>query len=152
VTRILYRTARRARASTHHYLHGVEEAVLHGQAVARAALQLRETGFTPDLIIAHPGWGEPLYVKDVFPAAKLIDYCEFFYRAAGADVGFDPEEPVDLDFAARLRTRNTALMIALEAADQGLAPMRWQRSVHPAEWQDKIEIIFDGVDAERVRP
>jgi glycosyltransferase involved in cell wall biosynthesis len=152
VTRVRYRLARQGNPLTHHYLHSLESAVLHGQAVARALLQLRRRGFVPELVIAHPGWGEPMFVKDAVPEAKLINYCEFFYRAVGADVGFDPAEPVDPDSSARLRVRNAALMIALEACDQGLAPMEWQRRVHPSEFHSKIEVVFDGVDTDRARP
>jgi glycosyltransferase involved in cell wall biosynthesis len=152
VTRALYGTQRHADPTTHHYLRSFEEAVLHGQAVARACLRLQQRGFVPDVVVAHPGWGEPMYIKDIFPHAKLLNYCEFFYRATGADVGFDPAEPHDVDIAARVRTRNAPLMIALEACDRGLAPTSWQRSVHPREWQDKIEVIFDGVDTSRVGP
>ena len=43
------------------------------------------------MIVAHPGWGESLFLKEVWPEAKLKLYCEFFYHARGADVGFDPE-------------------------------------------------------------
>ena len=35
-------------------------------------------------------------LKDLFPDARLMLYCEFFYRADGSDVGFDPERPVTL--------------------------------------------------------
>src|SRR5438876_314521 len=54
--------------------------------------------------------------------------------------------------AARVRTRNAPLMIALEACDRGIAPTNWQRSVHPSEWQDKIDVIFDGIDIDQARP
>jgi len=152
VIALRYRPSRGSHATTHHYIRDFESAVLHGQAVARACLKAKESGFTPDLVIAHPGWGEPMYVKDVFPAAKLVSYCEFFYRLAGADIGFDKGEKIDIDLAARIRTRNAALMIALEACDRGVSPTLWQRSVHPAEWRNKIDVVFDGVDTERVRP
>jgi glycosyltransferase involved in cell wall biosynthesis len=148
----IYRPRRAASSETHRYLRGFEDAVLAGQAVARAGLSLAKRGFVPDVVVAHPGWGEPMYIKDVFPQAKLVNYCEFFYRAFGADVGFDPGEAVDVEEAAAVRTRNAALLIALEAADRGLSPTLWQRSVHPREWHDKIEVIFDGVDTDRVRP
>jgi len=152
VARVLYRPARAAHAATHHYIRGFETAVLHGQAVAGACLAMRERNFVPDVVVAHPGWGESLYVKDVFPSAKLLSYCEFFYHAAGADVGFDPAEAVDAEVAARLRTKNAPLLLALAACDRGLCPTRWQQSLQPAEYRDKIEVIFDGIDAERARP
>src|SRR5690606_40825975 len=69
-----------------------------------------------------------------------------------ADVGFYPDETVDLELACRLRTRNAILLLALDAADRGLSPTEWQRSVHPPEYQPKISVVFDGVDAERARP
>src|SRR5437868_4438516 len=82
---------------------------------ARACLALSEQGFVPDIIVAHPGWGEGLYVKDVFPTSPLLNYGEFYYRGSGADLGFDPVEPVDLDTLCRTRTRNAHLLLALEA-------------------------------------
>ncbi|MFM2350256.1 MAG: hypothetical protein RIR04_1222, partial [Pseudomonadota bacterium] len=63
-----------------------------GVTVARAAQQLRdEKGYIPDAIFGHSGWGETLFLKEVWPEAKLIVYAEFYYRGRGADVGFDPE-------------------------------------------------------------
>lgn len=152
VTAVRYHPTRNAHASTHHYLRDFESAVLHGQAAARACLDMKTSGFTPDMVFAHPGWGEPMYIKDIYPTAKLISYCEFFYRSTGADVGFGATEPPDADLAARIRTRNANLMIALEACDRGISPTLWQRSVHPAEWRNKIEVIFDGIDTEQARP
>lgn len=152
VTRVRYQPTRGPHPSTHHYIRDFENAVLHGQAAARACVELKKSGFTPDVIIAHPGWGESLYIKDIYPSAKLASYCEFFYRAAGADVGFDAAETLDPDGAARVRTRNATLLIALEACDRGFSPTQWQRSVHPPEWHGKIEVLFDGIDAEIARP
>jgi hypothetical protein len=40
------------------------------------------------------------------PAAKVLLYCEFFYRARGADLGFDPEFPPAPRNALRLRVMN----------------------------------------------
>lgn len=134
------------------FLRGFESAVLHGRAVANACLDLQNRGFTPDVIVAHPGWGESLYIKDVIPSARLINYCEFFYHATGADIGFDPSEHIDGGMAAMLRTRNAHLLLALESCDHGVSPTKWQRSLHPAAYHGKIDVIFDGVDAERIKP
>ena len=134
------------------FVRGFESAVLHGRAVANACLELQNRGFVPDIVVAHPGWGESLYVKDVIPATKLINYCEFFYHAAGADVGFDPNDQVDGAMAALLRTRNAHLLLSLAGCDRGLSPTNWQRFLHPPEYRHKIDVIFDGIDADRVRP
>ena len=80
-----YTPARTGRADQHPYLRQMEAATLHGQASARAMMLLRKDGFSPDVIVAHPGWGEALLVKDVFPQTRLINFCEFYYRADGAD-------------------------------------------------------------------
>ena len=40
-----------------------------GRALATAAAALRRAGFRPDLVFAHIGWGEALFLKDIFPAA-----------------------------------------------------------------------------------
>src|SRR5687767_15250149 len=53
---------------------------------AAGAAQLRREGFRPDVIFAHIGWGEALFLKDIFPEARVLLYCEFFYRARGADM------------------------------------------------------------------
>jgi hypothetical protein len=64
-------------------------------------------------IIAHPGWGESLFLKDVWPTAKLGIYCEFYYHAEGADVGFDPEFPLGDEGgdACRLRLKNLNILL-----------------------------------------
>ena len=85
-----YRPRKPAKSSAHHYLHSFEAAIRRGQDVVLALQTLRQKNIVPDLVIGHPAWGELLFVKDVFPAAKVITYCEYFYRAEGGDVGFDP--------------------------------------------------------------
>lgn len=152
VRRITYPPPRKVRAETHHYLRLFENCVLTGQQVVRAALALKGEGFTPDVIVAHPGWGETLFLKDIFPRAKLLSYCEFYYSASGADVGFLPEDPADLDTICRVRARNAHLLLSLEACDAGISPTHWQRSRHPAPLRDKIEVVFDGIDTAVVKP
>ena len=152
VQRVTYQPLRAATPPTHHYVRALENGVLHGQAVLRAALSLAGAGFVPDVIVGHPGWGEPLFLKDKFPRAKLLDYCEFFYHGQGADVGFDPEDPVDLDTLCQVRVKNAHLLLMLEACDRGMTPTEWQRSVHPAPFHGKIDVAFDGIDAATVRP
>ena len=58
----------------HPYLGRFEDAVLEGQAAAREALKLRDSGFEPDVIVSHAGFGNGLYLKDIFPAARRIGF------------------------------------------------------------------------------
>ncbi|HTZ34562.1 MAG TPA: glycosyltransferase family 4 protein [Stellaceae bacterium] len=152
IRRIVYAPSRAPHRETHHYLHQCEDAVLHGQGVVRACLALRRDGFSPDLVVAHPGWGESLFVKDAWPAATLLNYGEFYYRPEGADVDFDPEFPSTFDERCKLRARSAHLLLALEAADRTLCPTEWQKSLHPATFHERIRVIFDGIDSDAVSP
>jgi len=147
-----YDTPKGASPSTHHYIRGLESGVRRGQAIVRATMQLRKQGFIPDIICAHPGWGEALYLKDVFPKAKHLYFLEFFYRANGSDVGFDPEFPNQLDDLFRVRTKNATLLLSLEAMDWGVSPSAWQRDQHPAVYHDRISVIHDGINTKTVQP
>lgn len=141
-----------AAQETHHYLRGSEAAVRRGQAVLRVAMALRQQGFVPGVICAHPGWGEALFLKDVYPDARLLLYLEFFYRARGSDMGFDPEFPTSFDDQCRLRIRNATQLISLEAADAGVSPTQWQRDQYPKPFHERIEVIHDGVRTDQVCP
>lgn len=141
-----------ASAQSHHYLRSTEAAVRRGQAVARAALELKSKGFTPDVICAHPGWGEALFLKDVFPDARLVLYLEFYYRSHGSDMHFDPEFPSSFDDGCRVRVRNANQLLSLEAADAAISPTQWQRAQYPAMLQQRISVIHDGVDTDMVCP
>jgi glycosyltransferase involved in cell wall biosynthesis len=129
-----------------------EAAVQRGQMVLSALLRLKKAGFYPDVVYAHPGWGETLFLKDVFPRAKLIHFCEFYYHTTGQDFNFDPEFPNSVDDVLRLRVRNFHHLMALEQADIGIAPTVWQKERFPRIYQGKIEVIHDGVDTNAVMP
>jgi len=105
------------------------------------------------VIIAHHGWGESLFLKDVWPSAKLGIYCEFFYHSQGADVGFDPEFPSkDPADACRLRLKNLNNLLHFEVADAGLSPTHWQASTFPEPFRSKITVVHDGIDTDAVAP
>lgn len=152
ITLVRYSLARRPTQNLHRYVRTLENGVIHGQAVAQTLLRLHQQGFTPDVVLAHPGWGEALYVKDVFPNTKLVNFFEFFYIADGADVGFDPAIPATLDDRARIRTRNALHLLNLEACDIGISPTYWQKSLHPLAYHSKIQVIHEGIDTELMRP
>jgi glycosyltransferase involved in cell wall biosynthesis len=136
----------------HPFLAGTQDAVRHGHQAAQACGILAAQGFRPDLVVAHPGWGESLYVKQIYPDVPLLHYCEWFYRPYGADTNFDPAFRQDLEGNCAVVTRNAHLLLALEACDRGMAPTGWQKAQHPAAYQDKIAVAFDGIDTDAAAP
>jgi len=152
VREVAYDRPQGANPTTHHYLHNLEAATRRGQSVVRAALALSKKGFKPDIVYCHPGWGEGLFLRDVWPDATLLYFFEFFYRTRGFDMGFDPEFPSTFDSVFRTRIKNANLLLSMAACDWGITPTHWQFSSLPAEYQAKTSVIFDGIDTARVRP
>lgn len=151
-THLRYPAPEAAGEKTHRYLRPVEAAVRRGQQVARALTGLKQKGFVPDIICCHPGWGEGLFLRDVYPDAKLLQYCEFYYHSAGGDVGFDPKQEVTLDEMARVRVLNMTQLQSLEATDWAVSPTHWQRSRYPRFIRDKVSVVHEGVDATFATP
>jgi glycosyltransferase involved in cell wall biosynthesis len=123
------------------------------EQVLYALSSLASSGFAPDIIMAHPGWGETLPLRTIFPAARILLYCEFFYGMQGRDVGFDPEFPeTGADGHVALHLKNASSLLALSDCDFGVSPTSWQRSTFPKEYQSKITVIHEGIDADVVKP
>ncbi len=125
-----------------------------GVSVARACAQLRaREGYVPDVIFGHSGWGETLFLKQVWPEAKLLIYAEFYYQGRGADVGFDREfGDYGLDQILIAQGRAAHLAQSLVHADRGLSPTKWQASTYPESLQPMIDVIHDGVDCQALAP
>jgi glycosyltransferase involved in cell wall biosynthesis len=130
----------------------VLRAIARGRAVAAGMAHLRRSGFRPDIIFAHIGWGEALFLKDIFPEARVILYCEFFYRARGGDLGFDPEFPASAEKILRLRVMNAPLLMSLDAADWGVVPTLWQQQQFPQAHQARMTLAHDGIDTDVAVP
>jgi glycosyltransferase involved in cell wall biosynthesis len=127
-------------------------ALARAERAARHALDLRREGFRPDVVFSHIGWGDTLYLKDIFPEAALLLYAEFFYAAQGADLGHEPGKPATLQDAIRVRGMNMPLVSAMNAADWAIAPTRWQRARFPDWFQPRISLVHEGIDTEDCRP
>jgi len=153
VHKIVYRPDLPTVTTCHPYTVAFDAAVRNGTAVAEVCRSLRETGVVPDVIVGHCGWGETLFVKEVFPQVPLLSYFEFFYHPNGADVGFDPEfAPSEAGDCARLQVRNAVNRLTFAHSDWGHTATAWQRSLFPVPMQARISALHEGVDTERFRP
>ena len=145
-----FRPHREVGERQHPYLRSAEGAVLNGQALARAAWEMKAQGYSPDLVVAHSGWGPGLYVPDVWPDAKYVGYFEWYYHSRGADVGFLGD--VSRDDQLRIRTRNAAILLDLAACNWGIVPTGFQASQFPRSLRRKLTVQHDGVDTDRFAP
>ena len=140
-------------ATTHAFARRFEIESRRAEQVMYAANALKSKGFAPRLIYVHPGWGEALPLRVLFPEAVIASYCEFYYAAGGTDLGYDAEFPqFGLDGQVRVVVRNAGTLLSLAEASIGIAPTAWQKSVFPREFQHKIHIAHDGIDCQRLQP
>ena len=148
-----YTSKRSSTPNVHPWVSDFETKTIRAEACFKTALQMKQQGYTPDVIVAHHGWGESLFLKEVWPEAKLGIYCEFFYHQHGADVGFDPEFPAtDEGEVCRLRLKNLNNLLHFEIADAGISPTYWQASTFPEPFKNKISVVHDGIDTQAVAP
>jgi len=138
--------------ATHPMARSFDAAVRNGLETAQALDGLKAKGFVPDVIYGHSGWGTTMFLKDIFPGAVFLGYFEWFYRARGSDVDFDPSEPLTWNTVATVRAKNAPILLDLESCDMGYAPTAWQRSQFPREFRHKIARIHDGIDTDFFRP
>ena len=112
-----------------------------------ACQKLKEKGLLPDIICAHPGWGESLFLPDVFPGIPILSYQEFYYHPRGLDTDFDHELQVNqsVESRSRIRMKNAYLQLALESSAWNLAPTHFQASTFPDYARAKMSVIHDGV-------
>lgn len=152
VSKAIYEAVKTVNAKSHYYLHDLETHIHEGQAVYHLCTRLKSEGFVPDVVYGHSGWGSTLYIKDVFPQAKLLCYSEWFYHARGSNFDFDPSKPVTYDDITRIRTKNASMLMSLISCDRGLSPTHYQHQRFPPEFHSKITVRHDGIDTEFFKP
>jgi glycosyltransferase involved in cell wall biosynthesis len=153
VSIMAHATSRGSTPGVHPWVSDFETKVIRGESCFRRALVMREQGYVPDVVLAHHGWGESLFIKDVWPTARLAVYCEFYYGYPGSDTGFDPEfsrdEPSEV---CRLRLKNLNNLLHMQVADAAISPTHWQASTFPEPFRQKIRVIHDGIDTSKLLP
>jgi glycosyltransferase involved in cell wall biosynthesis len=145
---IPYSLPKRAGQALHPWLVDFDTKLTRGEACWRAARALKERGYAPDVILAHPGWGESLFLRDVWPEARLGLYCELYHLAGWPHLEFDPEFPSRAPEAEplRIRLKNLNNMLHFEQGHAGISPTRFQADTFPAPFRERITISHDGID------
>lgn len=147
-----YKPSRAVSEDTHYALRTMEGALLNGQGVYRALGDLKQRGESPDIVLAHSGWGTSLFIKDIFPDAKLLSYYEWYYHCHGGDGEFFRDEPYGPDDEVRIRMKNGPILHDLAAMDWGQSPTRFQQEQFPNVFRPRISVLHDGVDTDFFAP
>ena len=104
----------------------------------------------PDLIVGHSGFGSTLFLRELYPTVPIINFFEYYY------IPHDPDSDMDFrkDLAwptselkyLRSRCRNAMILLDVQTCQAAYVPTEFQKSRFPAEYLDKLQVIFDGVD------
>lgn len=134
-------------------LSAVEWYIREAVDVATIAEKLRvEEGWRPDLCYSHTGWGRAAYLHDVFPRAKHVKYCEWFYNNRASSTEFLHPGGRQLPQRMATSTLNLPILGDLAGAHQLIAPTQWQKSQFPLAMRSNIEIVPDGIDMDFFAP
>lgn len=138
----------------HPWLADFETKLVRATSCYRGAAALKNLGFEPDVICAHHGWGESMFLKDIWPNARLGLYCELYHLTSKDFLNFDPEFPSKNPNADRLRIRmkNMNNRLHEEVMDAGLSPTQFQADTFPDRWKSRITVAHDGIDTDLVCP
>ena len=150
-----YKLPDRSGQNVHPWILDLDSKVTRAEACYRAAVKMKEAGFTPDLILAHPGWGEAMFLRDVWPEARMGLYCELYHHAEYPHLNFDPEfdKANPATEVLRMRLKNLNNHLHFPHAEAGISPTQFQASTFPAEtFRDRITVSHDGIDTKTAVP
>lgn len=145
VRNVQYRPRGGASEGTHYLSRTFENGIWHAAGVYEA-LKPVSAAIKPDLIVGHSGWGSTLFLRELYPDAKVINYFEYFYRPRDSDLDFRKEIPVGEIDRLRSPARNAMILLDLEYCDAGYSPTAYQHDLMPEPYHDKVRVIHDGID------
>jgi len=148
VTVLPYTPADSEAATNPSWLRDFERQTALGEAVASAALQLKTMGFEPEVIVAPADGGEGLFLKDVWPQARLGLHAEV-PPAGGPEAGPASADPLA---GARLRLQSLCHRLLAEQADAMLACAVGPAVAFPEARQRRITVVPAGIDTEALAP
>jgi glycosyltransferase involved in cell wall biosynthesis len=130
-----------------------EADLIRGADALRMAHALKDAGFDPAVIVGHPGWGETVFLDELWPDARQVMFAEFFYRGRGLDIDFDEEFFETTEQAVVVgKAKNAVMTLALTDAEVIVTPTEFQASVLPPVFRPLVRVIHEGIDTDQIRP
>ncbi len=100
----------------------------------------------PDLLVGHTGFGTLGLLHAAFPEIPRIGFFEYFYDPFGTTSDSRFEYPAPQANRQRIPLKNATQLIELEYCTKGYSPTLFQKSTYPKAYQDKLAVLFDGID------
>ena len=130
------------RSGVHHHSLEVDDWIRRSEKVAEQAVKLKRRGWAPDVMLAHPGWGEALLLRQVFPATPLVIWPELWLRPEHLGQNNHDLTVPQMQY---LRIKDWLVDGAMADASLAIVPTRYQASTFPERWQEKIAVVHEGV-------
>ena len=130
------------RSGVHHHSLEVDDWIRRSEQVAEQAMILKKQGWAPDVMLAHPGWGEALLLRQVFPATPLVIWPELWLKPEHLGQSNDGLNVQQMQY---LRIKDWLVDGAMADASLAIVPTRYQASTFPERWQKKIAVVHEGV-------
>ena len=139
---------------THELCSETETKTIRGESVGLIAEKLRSQGYEPDIILAHPGWGESLFLRTIWPKCPQLHYVEFAYNTEESDSDFEDVYNKKLTWVqkSKIRMKNANVYLNLDDMDWGVSPTEFQRATLPDWAKKKLSVIHDGIDTDWAKP
>ena len=148
IEKIQYRTTGGATKHNHFCSRTFENTVWHCDGVYEA--MLRRPDLKPDLIVGHSGFGSTLFLRELYPDVPVLNFFEFYYKTHDADSDMDFRKDLKWEVPEikylRSRARNAMILLDLQNCQAGYTPTLFQKSRFPTEFDQKLRVVFDGVD------
>lgn len=113
---------------------------------------LQRSGFNPDALVGHVAFGNMGLLHLDYQDIPRIGFFELFYDPYGKHSESRPEYPAPKPNRMRIPMRNATQLVELEYCSKGYSPTRFQKSTYPSVYQDKLSVLFDGIDVEFYSP
>jgi glycosyltransferase involved in cell wall biosynthesis len=133
------------RHGVHPITNEVDEWIRRAKLVADRAYEIRKNGWAPDIVMAHPGWGEAMLLSTIFPASPMMIWPELWIKSEHMGVH---NGDLTIEQKHYLRIKNWLIDGAMADAHQAILPTRYQAETFPERWKQKISIIPEGVQEE----
>jgi len=113
---------------------------------------LQQSKLQPDVLIGHVAFGNLGLLHVEYPNIPRIGFFELFYDPYRKHSDHRSEYPVPKPNQIRIPLRNATQLVELEYCTMGYSPTHFQKSTYPKAYQDKLSVLFDGINTELYQP